>query len=691
MSALGSVDKQGRIIMAKRLSTGSVVVPISLSSEGIRVGLKAANSMLTKIQTRTIKHFKDYPFQFGLAMKKLVRDTKRFARDTAKMLTASAAGLAASLSAMVLSLSAKGGLGKLVAQTGVAASELDQLRAVMKRSGGQAEEMDDALKELNKRVTLNAADFKRWGIQTRDNNGKLLNSAEILMKVADRTRELSSVSERNAMADQLMGEAGVKLADVLVMGSAAIRDQMEAVAALGETMTDFESNAGDALKVRFEQLTSQSIVLKDAIAAQLAPQVLAFARITQTVNTSMVNWVRANEDLIQSGITEFIHWMATNALPAVATGLNLASRAVHGIGLIVRGVQAVWHSFFKYVLGGLEQFYRGFTWIERRIAPNTRAAKEAESIISALGSMSRAQQREVDASIASAARLITSMDEVDEKIGAVAARVAKFTFDVTKQARKEMAALKFNTIDALPEGTVATALKAEEPKMNAKDQARVDSAKIAAARLAELRAAEKAEAARIEAEMTAWNEREAERNATRVANWSWAANATQNLATSMGMALVDAVTGKGKLSEVIGQNITNIGRMVFQAGLAAVAVSALSFIPFFTGLFGPPGMSAAAGAAAMAAGAGMMAVGSLMTGKGGSGAPGSGGGSASVGASSPAIASRAPRQGDVQIGASSPVGQGGKAPVVVNAIFNGPQGNPRRTARELRELLAGGT
>lgn len=690
MSALGSVDKQGRIIMAKTAPQG-VVVPLSISARGVQVGLKAANSLLTSFQVSTKQYFKVFPYRFKAAVRRLVRETKRFAVDTAKMLTASAAGIAASLSAMVLSLSSKGGIGKLVAQTGVAASELDQLRAVMKRSGGQAEEMDDALKELNKRVTLNAADFKRWGIQTRDNNGKLLNSAEILMNVADRTRELSSVSERNAMADQLMGEAGVKLADVLVMGSAAIRDQMEAVAALGETMTDFESNAGDALKVRFEQLTSQSIVLKDAIAAQLAPQVLAFAQITQTVNTSMVNWVRANEDLIQSGITEFIHWMATNALPAVATGLNMASKAVHGIGLMVRGVQAVWHSFFKYVLGGLEQFYRGYTWIERRIAPNSRAAKQAEEVISVLGAMSRAQQREVDASIASAARLITSMDEIDEKIGAVAARAAKFTFDVTKQARKELASLKFNTIDALPEGTVATALKAEEPKMNAKDQARVDSAKIAAARLAELRAAEKAEAARIEAEMTAWNEREAERNATRVANWSWAANATQNLATSMGMALVDAVTGKGKLSEVIGQNITNIGRMVFQAGLAAVAVSALSFIPFFTGLFGPPGMSAAAGAAAMAAGAGMMAVGSLMTGKGGSGAPGSGGGSASVGASSPAIASRAPRQGDVQIGASSPLGQGGKAPVVVNAIFNGPQGNPRRTAREIRELLAGGT
>jgi TP901 family phage tail tape measure protein len=88
-------------------------------------------------------------------------------------------------------------------------------------------------------------------------------------------------------------------------------------------------------------------------------------------------------------------------------------------------------------------------------------------------------------------------------------------------------------------------------------------------------------------------------------------------ATNMFVGIGDAIgTGTLKLDSMLGQFAGAIVRMIgvqlIQMGTAALALSALSFIPFFQGVTGPPGFAAGAGAVALAAGIGLVAAGSAL-------------------------------------------------------------------------------
>lgn len=88
-------------------------------------------------------------------------------------------------------------------------------------------------------------------------------------------------------------------------------------------------------------------------------------------------------------------------------------------------------------------------------------------------------------------------------------------------------------------------------------------------------------------------------------------------ATNMFVGIGDAIgTGTLKLDSMLGQFAGSIIRMIgvqlIQMGTAALALSALSFIPVFQGVTGPPGFAAGAGAVALAAGIGLVAAGSAL-------------------------------------------------------------------------------
>jgi hypothetical protein len=146
--------------------------------------------------------------------------------------------------------------------------------------------------------------------------------------------------------------------------------------------------------------------------------------------------------------------------------------------------------------------------------------------------------------------------------------------------------------------------------------------------------------------------------------------------------------GKVQFDALMGQFaggiIKMVGTQLIQMGAAAVALTALSFIPFFQGATGPPGMSAAAGAVAIAAGTGLVAVGSALGAIGGGAgatpvASGGGGGPRAGGIGAPRISGGVDMIGMPGSGARAP------APVTFE-ISVGVLGDRRAAAGLVSEL-----
>lgn len=173
------------------------------------------------------------------------------------------------------------------------------------------------------------------------------------------------------------------------------------------------------------------------------------------------------------------------------------------------------------------------------------------------------------------------------------------------------------------------------------------------------------------------------------------------MSSIMTEAIVSVADGSKSVLEalggMVGGIITMLGTMMIQLGTAALAASALSAIPIFAGLVGPPGVGVGVALAAIAVGAGLVAVGSAIGGaasSAGSKAPSSRGGAGAGGSNQ---GHGTPTQGRAfggeripGLGSYNPIASGG-GDVTYQVNFNGPMGgSPRAIARSVRDALTAG-
>ncbi len=173
------------------------------------------------------------------------------------------------------------------------------------------------------------------------------------------------------------------------------------------------------------------------------------------------------------------------------------------------------------------------------------------------------------------------------------------------------------------------------------------------------------------------------------------------MSSIMTEAIVSVADGSKSVLEalggMVGGIITMLGTMMIQLGTAALAASALSAIPIFAGLVGPPGVGVGVALAAIAVGAGLVAVGSAIGGaasSAGSKTPSSRGGAGAGGSNQ---GHGTPTKGQAfggdripGLGSYNPMAGGG-GDVTYQINFNGPMGgSPRAIGRSVRDALNAG-
>lgn len=163
---------------------------------------------------------------------------KRFSKgiNTAR---ASLAGFSAVLSGVGFtrlvseSISTADSIAKVADSAGIGIERLQSLRFAAEQSGVSAEQLDDGMRRLNRRLGLFISDgggpaadaFRRLGLEGDIAGGRLRNTEAVFDRAVQSLKSIESQAERSAIASQLFGEdAGPKLALLLNKGAQGIGD-----------------------------------------------------------------------------------------------------------------------------------------------------------------------------------------------------------------------------------------------------------------------------------------------------------------------------------------------------------------------------------------------------------------------------------------------------------------------------------
>lgn len=112
---------------------------------------------------------------------------------------------------------------------GVSVEDLAKIKVAAELSGVPMENLTVALRRLNANAVaaatgnnIMAASFKTFGVNVVDSNGHVKNATDILLKLADRFKNLEDGPVKSALAIKLFGRSGTDIIPMLNLGSEAI-------------------------------------------------------------------------------------------------------------------------------------------------------------------------------------------------------------------------------------------------------------------------------------------------------------------------------------------------------------------------------------------------------------------------------------------------------------------------------------
>lgn len=329
---------------------------------------------------------------------------------------------------------------------GVAAEELQLLGLIAERSGGSAEDVTDAFRELQLRLAEAAAlgsgpavdALGLLGVSLDDLSG--LEAADQFALLRDRISAVEDPAQRLFLAEELLGGSSERLQAVLAPTAAEFANLRGEVEATGGIMSDDAVAAAGEMQDRLQELKQQGLeVVQQAIVAIL-PHILTF-----------VEWLR---DHAIPAIRSVARWLGDNLGPVVdfvrerwRLLLGIFAPVVLGIIELVRhwgtvraALQRVWEWLDSYVMPVLRTLYRV---IETYVVVQFRAW---QTVIGAVIGVARTLWGLLDGPLLAAARGIARFVR---STFVASFRSAKRTIDAVVGAIRSVISLAQRAVDAV--------------------------------------------------------------------------------------------------------------------------------------------------------------------------------------------------------------------------------------------------
>lgn len=219
----------------------------------------------------------------------------------------------------------------LAQQTGFAAATIQEMGFAAEQSNTSTESLVRGMRALSKYAfdaakggKESSAAFAALGVQAKGADGKVRGAEDILFDLTDALKNVENDTERAALSLKFFGRTGFELQPFLAQGSEKIREMRDEARALGLVMDESTVTAGSRLKDTFGKLRGVVRSLGNAAARGLLPHL-------QKIADGVLAWVRANGELVRSGVTDFFN-MAGRAVVMFA---RLASTALEVVRPVV--------------------------------------------------------------------------------------------------------------------------------------------------------------------------------------------------------------------------------------------------------------------------------------------------------------------------------------------------------------------
>jgi hypothetical protein len=213
---------------------------------------------------------------------------------------------------------------KMSKRSGIAAEELQKLGFAAQLSGASLSDMETGIKRLQASqieaidgVATYADEFKRMGIEVKNQDGSIKDTTQLMVEMADGMQGLATDAERTAVATKLLGRGGAQLIPLFKEGSDAIKEMMDEMEALGGVMSQ------DLVEASAEwidnQLRMDTLVMgiKNSIAKELLPF------LNKTVD-GFIAWWKVNGQIIRQKVGSAIKGLAS----ALSNNLRFIMRIV---------------------------------------------------------------------------------------------------------------------------------------------------------------------------------------------------------------------------------------------------------------------------------------------------------------------------------------------------------------------------
>lgn len=365
------------------------------------IKLAAEHGLLTQGMTKA-EH------QVSKSQQRMQADLDRMKAGFAKLglAVASAASAAAGALAVMVrqSINTADEISKAAQRIGIGTEELSRLRYAADLSGLSFEQLEKSVLVLNRNMAgiggeskKATAAFDQLGVSTRNADGTLRSSTQVLKDLSDRFAQMPDGAEKSALAMAVLGKSGADMIPLLNGGSEALAQLTGEADKFGIVIDAETGRKAEAFNDNLTRLKGVSGALATQVAAELLPMLVdltdGLVRNSDKVRslaTDVGDFARGVEilggyvtmvtDAFNSRFSPAIEWARRElgALYDIATGLlNPLGTAITLVTRLGRESVAADRALVK--LGG------GSSWRETWFQGLNLGAKEAATVLPRVG------------------------------------------------------------------------------------------------------------------------------------------------------------------------------------------------------------------------------------------------------------------------------------------------------------------
>ena len=316
---------------------------------------------------------------------------------------------------------------KLSQKIGVAVKDLAGLQLAFQQGGVSAESMQKGMSKLAVGVLDGNAALKAMHIETRNTDGSLRSTREIVGEVADRFASYSDGIAKTKLAIELFGKAGADLIPTLNAGGGSLDEYDSIAKKLGLTLSKETAEGAEKFNDTMELIHLGSKGVATQVAVELIPTL-------QNLSAQFLEFMTQGDGI------QIVAGLIANTLKGIATGAVYSYYALKDFGSVISTI---------YEQG------KALATLDFSAVVASQAKRDAEAIQNAadLGAAhDRIWKQAGDTTVDAMARAVGAAKRAAPEIGALAdaqaagARKAQEAYDkMIRSADELVASIQFDT------------------------------------------------------------------------------------------------------------------------------------------------------------------------------------------------------------------------------------------------------